>query len=238
MNTKALFLLFLLFSFFHLSSANREDYQVVQVLTAPVIDGQLNDSVWDLASPAITGFKDDIFGEVVAVQTFVKVVYTENELCVSFRFEEPRMDLLVAYETQHDGRVWEDDSGVILLDVKRTQNSWYELLFNSINTHYDDKNGDSFSYNPEWESAIFLGSDFWSAEIKIAFTELETTTPVHGEVWGADFCRNRVGPGLEGSDWAGIIGQWTQPPLFCTITFLSSQEASPSSWGKVKEMFR
>ena len=62
--------------------------------TAPVLDGKLDEPVWQQA-PVVSGFA--VYGkpeEPAPVQTSVRVLYDRQNLCFGVRCEEPAMDRL------------------------------------------------------------------------------------------------------------------------------------------------
>ena len=75
----------------------------VPVMTAPVIDGALNDLAWAEAIP-ITEFlqRDPRQGEPASERTEVRIIYTRDAIYVGFRNYDSAPPLLVATERRRD----------------------------------------------------------------------------------------------------------------------------------------
>jgi hypothetical protein len=210
-----------------------------------VVDGRDDDPVWAIASSPITGFRDDQDGALAEYQTYVKILYTNNELFFYFKFDEPSVDNLTSAASSRDGMVWLDDSGEIFLDIGRTGTTWYQFIFNCGHpagtnppTLYDSRNGSPTTYNAQsLQAAIFIGSDFWSGEVKVSFADLGTTTPGENTIWSGDVCRNRIQDGIS-SSWSGTRGDWPDLGNFRDISFGAPVGVDrEKTWGKIKQMF-
>ncbi|MFH1613045.1 MAG: sugar-binding protein [bacterium] len=231
-------LLIVLFLFV-ITASYADNYDVIKVDAEPVLDGKLDDVVWNLANKSCTNFKDDKTGNIAQAQTFVKLIYTNTYLYLGLKCNEPKMNLLISNRTEHDSALYMEDSVELFFDCKKTRDNYMQFVLNTINTHYDEENGNK-GVNPLWESAVYkdMENKFWSVEVKIPFSSLVLNNPVVGTKWGANFCRNRVGAEVESSSWAGIVGLYAQPNLFYEITFVGPSSIEEKNWGKIKAIFK
>jgi hypothetical protein len=112
-----------------------ENYVVRHVVNAPVIDGDINDAVWQQAKWT----KDfvDIEGDLKPrppYKTNVKMLWDDNYLYIAARMEEPQV---WATLKNHDDVVYHENDFELFIDPAATTHSYYEIEVNALNTIFD-----------------------------------------------------------------------------------------------------
>lgn len=184
----------------------------------PVINGKLDDAVWQKASRvdiAVTDLAREVTHPAEAL-----LAYDSKNLYVAFRCAESWLDDVCAKVTENDGPVFQDDSVEIFLAVEDEKRDYAQLAVNTIGTRYDSK-GYLSSWNPEWETAAGREQDAWTVEAAIPFASLGVSSPENGQSWRANFCRNRVLGAVEAENmcWSATYGSFHTPTRFGKIIF-------------------
>ena len=180
--------------------------------TPPVIDGRLDDPCWDLAEPS-SGFVllDPVEGTPAANQTFVRILYTEEQLYIGLYMADSNPENIDARVVPRDGRFAPRDLVGILLDTQHDHRNAYGFYINPLGIQHDfqltdDGAGGYAANNKGWDGvwrteAAVLDSG-WSAEVAISFATLAFAG---GDemVWGFNVERLAI-TGRERSHWAAI----------------------------------
>src|SRR5688500_9494231 len=169
----------------------RPSYQAVRATTAPVIDGDLGDAVWQIA-PEITGFtqRDPDEGKPATQQTRIKVAYDDSAIYFGAFMEDSgavrpllaRRDsdpnsgdyIRISIDSQHDrlsGAAFVVNAANMQMDM---------ILYNDI---YDDS-----SWDAVWESAARIVAGGWIAEVRIPYSQLRFPAKTE-HVWGFNVSR-------------------------------------------------
>jgi hypothetical protein len=175
--------------------------------TAPVIDGVLDDEVWEAAA-TVEGFVQFVpqFGAPSPFRTVVLVGYTSEALYVAFKCFDPNPGRIGAAVTSRDGDLRDDDSVTLLLDTNLDRRTAYYFATNLLGVQADGKvadNGrvDDDRWDGTWTCASTRTDEGWSVEFEIPFRILRFESG--GDVsWGVNF-RRRVPRRLETSLWSG-----------------------------------
>ncbi|MEO3404608.1 carbohydrate-binding family 9-like protein [Mucilaginibacter sp. CAU 1740] len=185
------------------------NYVVRHVKHPPVIDGDVEDTVWQQAKWS-ADFQD-IEGELKPkppLQTNVKMLWDDSCLYVAARLYDPHV---WAYLTHRDDVVYGDNDFEIFIDPANNTHNYYEIEVNALNTIFDlfltraYRNGGAAV--PGWDthglrSAVkVLGtlnntSDTdkgWTVEMAIPFKALHDgfskVRIKHGTLWRINFSR-------------------------------------------------
>jgi len=217
---------------------------------APKIDGVLDDPCWRIASRIEPFFLLNGGGKLPPASTVAYICQDDEKLYIAFRCSEPNPEKIVAKHKQHDAPIHSDDCVEVFLAPERLSEKYFHLTVNAIGTRYDKRHqpiarpvffnrnwfdpgmaptrpGERFrlptarppEWNPRWQAAAKVGEKEWTVEMAIPFAELGGK-PSLGEVWGANFCRERKVAGEENSCWALIVGDtFHAPTQFGTIIF-------------------
>jgi hypothetical protein len=229
----------------------RRVYDVPRAGVAPVVDGVLDDSVWERA-PRSERFVD-IEGDSAPrprLATHVRMLWDDDALYVAAEIEEPDVWATV---TGHDEVVFHDDDFEVFLDPGADALDYLEIEVNAFGTVWDlwlpRPYGDGGGARSEWESgarvAVHVDGTIgepddrdrgWTVEMAIPWRRLSVAgverPPRRGEAWAANFARvdwadrprppwNAVPPGTPHSNWA-----WSPPGIV--------DMHRPERWGVIR----
>ena len=149
--------------------------QIPRFETPPVIDGKLDDAVWQNAA---------LFGDFVQTQpgdnvapshpTEFMMGYDAKNLYFAFRVIEPR-DKVRATVARRDN-IFNDDYVLVHLDTFNDQRQAYLLFFNPLGIQADgtftEQNGEDYSLDIVMESKGVLTEDGFTIEVAIPFKSL------------------------------------------------------------------
>ena len=215
------FLCFLIFlnnflGFSQSKFSNKEDllstprqYTVVFNPAAPIVDGKLNDAVWQNV-PWTEHFKD-IEGDKRQAPTWntrAKMTWDDQGLYIAAELLDPHV---WAYLKNYDDIVFYDNDFEIFIDPDNDTHRYYEFEVNARNTMFDlfmpkpyrNNSGAMIVYNaPGMKWAVDVQGTLndpsdsdkgWTTEIFIPFAALpfskNHSTPLDGDFWRINFSR-------------------------------------------------
>ena len=192
--------------------------QVPTALSPPIIDGKLDDPVWQMVAAISLNYTAT--GGDPAQPTEVYLAHDAQNLYIAYRCRERRVSDIRAKMTAHDGAVFYEDSVEFFLDPQGQAKDYYHFAMNTLGTKYESLVYDP-NYNPDWQGACAKETDAWTAEIAIPFAALRATTlPA---IWRANFCRNRAvsadGPNAENMCWSPTYGSFHTPERSGRLVF-------------------
>src|SRR5437870_3767313 len=165
----------------------------VRVDRAPVVDGRLDDPVWNLAPP-VTDFRqtDPDEGAPVSEATAVRVLYDGTAVYVGARLFDSAPARIVRRLARRDASTHSDEFRVFL-DSYHDRRTAFEFIVNAAGVKKDvligdDGDFDDASWDPVWEAATSVDALGWTAEIRIPLTQLRFSK-AQDQVWGAHFVR-------------------------------------------------
>ncbi len=160
--------------------------------SAPVIDGFVNDPVWELA-PRFGGFTQEEPEEGVAPteSTTVQVVYDDEAVYVAFTLYDSQPDKIVARLTRRDRWV-ESDFVRFGIDSYHDHLTGFYFQTNAAGVQrdgciYKDTWTDG-SWDGVWQSEVQIVKDGWTAEFKIPYSCLRFAKS-DSLAWGINFGR-------------------------------------------------
>lgn len=156
-------------------SAAMEPLRPQRVTAPPVIDGKLDDEIWESA-PRVEGFKmfSPDFGKEPSQRTTSMMAYDGDHLYFAFRCQDTRPNLIKAAMTQRDN-FRADDWVCINLDTFNDQQSLYAFYVNPLGIQMDSRyaaNQEDFSVDLVWESAGELTVDGYTVEVSLPLKSL------------------------------------------------------------------
>jgi len=180
----------------------------------PVMDGRLDDAVWQNAGEINSFIVFNSAGKTPAcIKTQAKIVYTQDDLYIGVRCEEPDINGLKVKCREYGEPVWSDDCAEFWLDPQNSGNSAYHIVFNSIGTVEDIREleeskgkmkGDSSSWRSGAVVKTFKGDNFWSAEVQVPFKNIDIANPDFMPGIKFNMARERRSSGeIELSSWTG-----------------------------------
>lgn len=162
--------------------------------TPPVIDGKLDDAVWQQA-PLVPELRKLVGGGEATEKTTVWAAYDDRGLYVAFRCRESQMSKLVARFTERGSPLYqEDDVEVFVIPPRATQT--YQFAINALGTRSDNSGNQA-----DWQAAATRGAGEWTVEAFLPFAAVGVTaSPVGGLPWGMQFGRQQKAKG-ETTSW-------------------------------------
>ncbi|MHC4323680.1 MAG: carbohydrate binding family 9 domain-containing protein [Planctomycetota bacterium] len=199
----------------------------VRTDTAPVIDGKIDESCWSLANVA-TDFTNYRTESLAVEQTFVRVLYDDDNMYVAFECLEPEPERIIGMERKYDQSLHEEDAVEIRFDTFGDRRSAYVFAVNTLGTRYDARTSlydyrDDDTWGCDWSAACTVEEDRWFAEIAIPIGNIFFEQK-DGMVWGANFRRRERGM-QESSYWCYRNSQARYPREFGLLTNLDLAKA-------------
>jgi hypothetical protein len=186
-----------------------KNYVVNYIKSPPVIDGDINDNVWQQA--AWTDDFRDIEGDLKPnppLRTRAKMLWDDSCLYIAAEISDPNV---WAYLKRHDEVVFHDNDFEVFIDPNNTTHQYFELEFNARNTVFDlflnkpYRNGGNAMINWDAEglrSAVKVQGTLndpsdkdkgWTIEIAIPFRAISignnVQVPGDGTLWRINFSR-------------------------------------------------
>ena len=188
---------------------SRQLYKVpaVRVEEGPVLDGLLDDEVWQEAS-VIDEFvqQEPEEGAPATERTEVLILYNAESLYIGVRAYDSRPDGIISTEMRRDSnRLLDEDSFQILLDTFNDSRSGYMFVTSPYGAKLEQQISDegqsgrggfnrtSSTVNRDWDGvwdvAVGTMPNGWTAEISIPMVTLRfPASPTQS--WGINFMRN------------------------------------------------
>lgn len=167
-------------------------FRAVRVSSAPVLDGVIDDAVWQQAEK-ITDFHQSRPGDHAepSEPTELYVVYTEDALYVAARMYDSDPELISAPTIRHGQGLPFDDRLVIILDPFNQGRAGYrfETNINGVrhDSLYETPTAFRLDWNTIWETATSVDGESWVAEVEIPFKSLPFDPSL--DTWGFNFGR-------------------------------------------------
>jgi hypothetical protein len=184
----------------------RERYRVEPTPTAeaPLVDGVLDDLVWQKAA-LIDSFtqQEPVEGEPATERTEVRLLYDARALYIGVRAYDSDPAAVIATEMRRDSpRLLDEDNFQVIFDTFRDSRSGYMFLTNPLGAKleqqvFEEGGGNARGaasninrdWNGVWEAAARRTSDGWTAEIMIPTVTLRSPD-AESQLWGINFMRN------------------------------------------------
>ncbi len=150
---------------------------VTRTDTPPVIDGVLDDEVWDKADP-IVNFSQVIPSEGVPPSeiTEMRLLYDSNNLYIAFRCFDSQPDRIVAAQMQRDISLNTDDHITIIIDPFDRARSGYEFQISAAGGLRDGlvetDAATNYDWRGLWTGRVARDEFGWTAEIAIPFNTI------------------------------------------------------------------
>jgi hypothetical protein len=180
---------------FAVAIINASEITATKVKSPPVIDGKLDEKVWESAKTINKFLRMDT--DVLSDnKTEARIIYTDSAIFFGIKCYIADKGALKSEKRDRDDRVWDDDCVEVMVDVNNGKTNFYHIIVNPSNSIYDsicDQGG--FVSDSKWDgqikTAAFAGEKFWSCEIMIPFYTLEDSCK---STWGVNICREVKAP--------------------------------------------
>jgi len=173
------------------ADANKE-VRVVRVDSIPVIDGKIDEAVWDKAE-VLTDFHQirPVDGAEPSDPTEVFLLYDDDALYIGARMYDSEPDRISAPTVRHGQGLGRDDRIVIILDPFHAGRGAYRFETNANGIRhdalYDNVSTFENAWTVIWESAASYFDGGWEAEMAIPFKSLSFDP--RQDTWGFNFGR-------------------------------------------------
>ena len=167
--------------------------RVVRVASPPVIDGRLDDDVWQQAD-VITDFHQIRPGDGAEPSeiTEVYLVYDDDALYIGARMYDSEPERIAAPTVRHGQGLGRDDRLVVILDPFNTRRGGYRFETNSNGVRHDALYANVSSFQSEWtviwDTGVSVFEEGWIAELEIPFKTLPFDPA--NDTWGFNFGRS------------------------------------------------
>ncbi len=167
---------------------NEQNEVIVPVVEEePVLDGRLDDPVWEKAVRLWHFYQaSPHLGQTATRETEAFVLATKEKLFFAFRCAIKSRSAIYAYETRYDSPMRRDERVSVFLDTLHTHDRLYVFTVNARGTRADERFGNS-EWDAQWEAAVQVNETNWTAEIAIPFSIL--TFDPNRPVWGFNLGR-------------------------------------------------
>ena len=165
----------------------------LHVTDAPVLDGFLDDRIWQDA-PSLDGFvqAEPFEGQPGSERTDVRMLYDNEAIFVGVTCYDRDPSLIVTTDTRRDASLGEMDSFQMIFDTFRDQQNGFVFGTNAAGVQYDaqvrDQGGPATSWDGSWEVKTNLTESGWTAEFRIPLRTLRYGPAP--QTWGVNFLRN------------------------------------------------
>jgi hypothetical protein len=178
----------------------------VRAVAPPTIDGRLDDPVWAEVQAA-AGFlqRDPVEGQPASEETRVRVAYDDDALYLAVNLLDREPARIVRQLSRRDAAV-DADVLVVYLDPHHDRLTGAGFAVSAAGVQrdaliYNDSFLD-FTWDAVWESAVEIGADGWTAELRIPLSQLRFPR-ADRYTWGINV--ERVIKRRNESDWLELV---------------------------------
>jgi hypothetical protein len=211
--------------------------RAVTASAAPVVDGRLDEAVWQSA-PALGDFVQRVpeDGAPASLRTEVRVLYDDDALYFGVWLFDHEPSSIVHGEGIRDYDLAQSDAVLLILDTFKDQQNAFVFGTNPAGIEYDGQianegqgggrfmggggqvgnrrqqsgsgGGFNLNWDASWAVATSIGTDAWYAEFRIPFSTLRYAGG-EGQTWGFNAAR-RIRRLNEQSFWSPIPRQFDE----------------------------
>ena len=167
--------------------------RMVRTATPPVIDGNLDDAVWQQAA-----FIDDLhqvnpneYAEP-SERTEIYVLYDDNALYIGARMYMSDLDEITANVLRQNGAMTADDNLFVTLDPFNSRRSGYFFGINANGVRMDGLYRNVSEYYSDWDTIFYAQTgrfeQGWTVEYEIPFKSISFDP--NTDTWGLNFSRS------------------------------------------------
>ncbi len=156
--------------------------------TAAVIDGKLNDALWQKAV-TLKLAANSLTGKAVADPAQMKVASDGKNLYCALISPAAVKDQDIEKFAHHDGSLWKNDGLEVIIAPDSSSNDYMQFMADLADQRYDGFNADTAGFNPPWQSKAVRNSQNWVIEAAIPLSAIAANGATAGTVWRGDFFR-------------------------------------------------
>ncbi len=189
--------LFLGFLFFTtLFFSQRKEVKVDRISDNIKVDGNLNEKQWEnafIASDFIETQPNNGQVEKTNSPTKVKILYDDTSLYFGIELVESNMDSINTRLSNRDAFSNAEDWIMIALNPFNDNQQYFEFGVTAAGVQFDafgtQSNGEDWSWNAIWDSAVEIEEGKWVAEFKIPYSAIRFPKEFENK-WSVNFVRN------------------------------------------------
>lgn len=158
-------------------TSGKKQYRAEKLLSAPVIDGILDDEAWMNEGTWIDDFTqyEPYNGGRSSQKTEFKILFDNNNIYVAIRAFDTSPDSIVRRLTRRDNS--DGDMVAIIFDSFHDLRTGFLFGISSAGVKYDqvftnDGQTEDSSWDPNWWVKTSVNPEGWVAEMKIPFSQL------------------------------------------------------------------
>jgi len=173
-------------------SDQKKQYSAVRIETPPVINGLLDDEVWNSGSWGGDFIQFEPYnGRETSQKTEFKILFDENNLYVGIKALDTSPDSIVKRLSRRDHP--DGDIVVIIFDSYHDLRTgfWFGVSAGGVKMDEmmtNDGQNEDLSWDPNWWAKTSFNSEGWVAEMKIPFDQLRFERNSN-DVWGLEVAR-------------------------------------------------
>lgn len=174
--------------------AQRKSLQAISVTESITVDGKLTEDIWQTApvgSDFVMFAPDNGKPADQSKKTNVQVVYNNDAVYIAATMYDPEPNKILKEVTQRDLFGTSEHFGVFINGYNDGQQD-FRFFVSSANVQMDcvftDLDGEDYTWDAIWESAVQLTDYGWVVEMKIPYAGLRFK-PEPIQTWGINFYR-------------------------------------------------
>ena len=189
-----------------LSQLPRPVANAVKIDEAVVIDGRLDEGMWQTALPLDNFVQAEPFqGQAVSERTEVRILYDDEAIYVGVTLFDANPDLIITTDSRRDPSLGDMDSFQMIFDTFHDKQNGFVFGTNAAGVQYDAQvrfqGNQQTSWDGSWDVATELTEMAWTAEFRIPLRTLRYGPAP--QTWGVNFFRN-IQRTRERAYWAPI----------------------------------
>ena len=176
--------------------SGRNQYQLSHQTTSAVIDGVIDEAVWQNATQIELAFENNPGDGIKAPVKTIGYVYEDGDsLYLAIEAFDPQPANIRAHLSDRD-KIWSDDFVGLVIDTFNDERQGYEFYVNPMGAQADMRMSDingwrkDTSWDAIWHSGAKITSTGWSAEMRIPFSALRFDATNGKKVWNFTLWRN------------------------------------------------
>ncbi|MAE65106.1 MAG: hypothetical protein CMJ18_12620 [Phycisphaeraceae bacterium] len=193
---------------------------VGRAVTAPKIDGVLDDEIWKTAGcvPFLT-----LRGNPEHLRTRTFMAWDDEHLYVAFDCPEPKPEHILFRKKGRDAGSLDDDDSVMIFIQSPDTPLYYRFVINTGGFVFDEHHYD-FKWSCDVTGGARVGRDAWTSEMAIPWAAIGGT-PKPDRTWRVNLRRHRAGSGGYFTWWSNTGPEARTPHRFGIVRFVDSAPA-------------
>jgi hypothetical protein len=170
----------------------KKGYKTTYIVTAPVIDGVIDEQIWQEGSWIDDFTQNQPYnGRPASQRTEFKILFDDDNLYVAIKAFDTSPDSIVNRLTRRDEA--DGDLVGIIVDSYHDLRTGFLFGVSSAGVKYDhlfsnDGQNEDSSWDPNWWVKTSINAEGWIAEMKIPFSQVRFEKN-SGDVWGLEMAR-------------------------------------------------